>query len=488
MKFDYDIIVIGGGGGGLTAAKTARGFGRRVALVENKNRLGGECTWTGCVPSKALIKTAQAAFFVHKFHDFGLQFSSPVSVDTTNVMDHVRAVIRNVYSTHTPDLIEQQGIDVIFGEPKFVDKHHILINSSMHNNPTARKMNGEISAKKYIIATGSSPSIPPIDGIDTVDYLTNETLFDLKTLPKSMIILGAGPIGAEMASALNRLGVSITMIEMQKRILPHEDEELVTMLTETLTNEGVTILTSLRATQVAKDGAHVVVTGEDAEGAVQKVRAETLLVAVGRRPNSAGLGLESAGVQTNRRGIIVDNTMRTTAKNIYACGDVVGPYLFSHMAWHQAVVATRNAIIPLFKKRMDYAHVIWVTFTAPELATCGLTEVAARERYGDTIKVYRRSYADIDRGRTDLATNGMLKVITDKKGKILGAHILGEHAGDIIHELQLAKIRGIRLGDLQSMIHAYPTYAELNWHAAKSAYLDQLERNMLIRIAKRLFF
>ncbi len=379
----------------------------------------------------------------------------------------------------------KENQDLVYGITKSCGSTSICM---MHDNPTSRKINGKISAKKYIIATGSSPFVPPIDGIDTVDYLTNETLFDLKTLPKPMIIFVACPIGAEMASALNRLGVSITMIEMQKRILPHEDEELVTMLTETLKKEGVTILTSLRATSVAKEGACVVVTGENAEGVAQKVRAETLLVAVGRRPNSAGLGLESAGVQINKRGIIVDSTMRTTAKNIYACGDVVGPYLFSHMAWHQAVVATRNAIIPFIKKRMDYAHVIWVTFTAPELATCGLDEVAARERYGDTINVYRRSYADIDRGRTDLATNGMLKVITDKKGKIIGAHILGEHAGDIIHELQLAKMRGIRFSDLQSIIHAYPTYSELNWHAAKSAYLDQLERNMLIRIVKRLFF
>lgn len=473
----YDVVIIGGGAGGLTAAKTARGFGKRVAIVEKMDRLGGECTWTGCVPSKALIKTAEVAWHTKNLSTFGLQASSH-SLDTNNVMDHVRAVVREVYSTQTPDIIEKLGIDVLFGEPTFLDAHHLQVGSDKQN---------KIRGTKFIIATGSSPFVPPIEGIETVDYLTNEILFDLKTLPKSMIILGGGPIGAEMASALNRLGVHITIVEMQERILPREDEELSTKLMGILNKEGVKIVTGMRATHAAKKGDEIAMTCEDVNGKQHDISAQALLVAVGRRPNIDGLGLENAGVQTNKRGIIVDNTMRTSAKNIYACGDVVGPYLFSHIAWHQAVVAARNAIIPFFKKRMDYKHVIWVTFTAPELASCGLTERDAREQYGDTIQVYRNTYADIDRGHTDRALEGEIKIVCDKKGYILGAHMLGERAGDMIHELQLAKARGIRFHELQSIIHAYPTYAELVWHAAKKAYLDHLERNMLIRVLKRFF-
>lgn len=476
MKFDYDVIVIGGGAAGLTAAKTARGLGKKVALVESKEHLGGECTWTGCVPSKALIKAAEVAWHAKTMSRFGLLASSPMSLDTANVMNHVRDLVRQVYSTHTPDIIEKKGIKVIFGMPRFVDEHQILINNDK-----------KLLAKKFIIATGSSPFVPPIGGLDSVDYLTNETLFELKSLPKSMIILGGGPIGTEMASALNRLGVTVTMIEMQERILQHDDEAHAFKLMHILKKEGVTILSSMRAIMVAKKNIDVSVICEDGQGNKKEVYAETLLIAVGRRPNIEGLNLEHVGVQTNKNGVVVNDMMRTHANNMYACGDVVGPYLFSHMAWYQAVIAARNAIIPIFKKRIDYNQAIWVTFTAPELASCGFTEDAARERYGDKINVYNKTYHDIDRGYTDLTLEGTIKIICDKRGYILGAHILGERAGDIIHELQLAKMKGIKFHELQSVIHAYPTYAELNWHMAKRAYLDRLESNMLIRMVKRFF-
>ncbi len=475
MKFDYDIAVIGGGAGGLTAAKMARGFGKSVLLIEKTGRLGGECTWTGCVPSKTLIKVAQVAFHAKQMQKFGLKTTNDLLIDTASVMDHVRAVINQVYKTHTPERIEQEKIEVLFGSPRFLDAYRIQLNDKI------------IVVKKVIIATGSSPSVPTIDGIDQVNYLTNETLFDIKTLPKSMIILGGGPIGVEMASALNRLGVQITLVEMQDRILPKEDAELVELLTKTLQQEGVSILTETRATKVVQQNARIVLTCTNDNQIEYTISAETLLVATGRKPNASDLALHNAEVETNKHGIAVDKTLRTTAKNIYACGDVVGPYRFSHMAWYQAVIATQNAIIPFFKKSVDYTNVIWVTFTAPELATAGLTEQAARKKYGNAIQVYRRSYDTIDRAHTDGTTNGLIKIISDKKGKILGAHIIGERAGDIIHEVQLAKTKGIRLADLHSIIHAYPTYSELNWLVAKSAYLDKLERNVVIRWLKWLF-
>ncbi len=474
-RFDYDVIVIGSGSGGLTAAKTARGFGKRVAIIEKMNRLGGECTWTGCVPSKALIRSAEIAYHINNVRAYGLKHVVNGAVDTSEVMNHIRRVIHEVYQTHTPDQIEKLGIDVLFGSPKFLDRHHIRLGDKT------------LAAKKFIIAIGLSPFVPPIEGLDSVSYLTNETIFDLDRLPQSMMILGGGAIGAEIACAFNRLGVRVTIIEMRERILSKEDPELVAMLTGIMRDEGVSILTGMRAAQVSQHNNTITTACVDADGNKHDVQAEQLLIAVGRRPNIGGLDLERAGVQTTKRGIIVDATMRTTAKNIYACGDIVGPYLFSHMAWHQAVIATRNALIPFFKKRIDYRHTIWATFTSPELAAAGLTEEQAREKYGDTITIYRSSYADIDRAHTDRATKGLVKIICDKKGRLVGMHILGARAGDIIHELQVTKVFGKRLADLQSIIHAYPTYAELLWHAAKKAYLDQLEKSIFVRLAKRLF-
>ncbi|MGB8367309.1 MAG: NAD(P)/FAD-dependent oxidoreductase [Candidatus Babeliales bacterium] len=475
MKFDYDVAVIGGGAGGLTAAKTARGFGKRVVIIEKTGRLGGECTWTGCVPSKTLIKAAQIAFQTKHMQKFGLKAKDRDLIDTTGVMDHARATVEQIYKTHTPERLVQEGIAVLFGIPSFLDSSHIQLDQDI------------ITAKKIIIATGSSPFIPSVEGIEHVSYLTNETLFNLKTLPASMIILGGGPIGVEMASALNRLGVSITLIEMQDRILARDDKELVELLTPILTKEGITLLTGTRATKVKEQNNKIIVTCIH-ENKIIDIQAETLLVATGRKPNVDDLGLSNAKIQTNKKGIIVDQYLRTTAPTIYACGDVVGPYLFSHMAWCQAVIATRNALIPFFKKSVDYSNVIWVTFSAPSLATAGMTEEAAREKYGDVVNIYKHSYDKIDRAHIDNATSGLIKVITDKKNKILGVHILGERAGDIVHELQEAKTKGIHLSDLQDVIHAYPTYAELNWAVAKSAYLEKLERNIVIRLLKWLFF
>ena len=386
--FDYDIIVIGGGGAGLTSAKLARGLGKKVALIE-KDKLGGECTWTGCVPSKALIKSAQVAYTANNLSKFGLTPQETIGFDTTNIMDHVRSVVLQVYQTHTPETLTKLGIDVLFGQPAFIDNNHIGLGKKT------------ISASSFVLATGSVPFIPPIEGLETVDYLTNQNFFQLDHLPKSMIILGGGAIGCEMASALNRLGVSITVIEMQDRILAKEDDELVEMLSNTFTTEGVTLLTNMRASKVTKTDTGVQVTGVKSDGTEQIVEAESLLVAVGRRPNVEGLHLEYARVDVGKKSVQVNDYLRTTAPNIYACGDLVGPYLFSHMAFHQATIATRNALIPFFKKKMDYRNVSWVTFTAPELATAGLTELAAREQYGDKISVYRYRYDQLDRAYTD---------------------------------------------------------------------------------------
>ncbi len=475
MKYDYDMLVVGAGAAGLTAAKTAKGFGKRVALVEKTDRLGGECTWTGCIPSKTLIKTAAVAHYTKQLDRYGLQSKTPLAIETTNVMSYVRAVIEQDYQSHTPDKVKALGIDVLFGNLRFIDQHIVDLDGRT------------ISFSKAIISTGSHPFVPPIDGIDSVSYLTNENLFSLDTLPRSMIILGGGAIGCEMASALNRLGVAITIIEMNDRILPKEDVQLVGMLTATMEQEGVTIITSAKATKVEQQSDMVCLSYEDKAGSVQKIKAERLLIAVGRRPNLDGLALDQVGISTTAKAIVVDTTLRTGAKNIYAAGDVVGPYQFSHMAWYQAVLAARNAIIPLFKKKVNYDDVLWVTFTAPELARAGLTEEQARVQYGDRIAVYEQPYRSLDRAITDQATNGLAKFIVGSNGQLLGMHMLGARAGDSIHEVQLAKSCKIPLSTLASVIHAYPTYAEINWHAAKQAYISKLKGNFFVKLMEKLF-
>jgi len=476
MAYEYDVLVIGGGAGGLTASKTAHGLSKRVALLEKTDRLGGECTWTGCIPSKALIKTAEVAYHAKQLDRYGLRAEQSIVLDTSNVMPYVRSIIQDDYQSHTPEKIRSLGIDVLFGNVKFLNTHQLQLDERI------------ITFNKAIITTGSHPFVPPIEGLDTVPYLTNENLFDLERLPQSLIILGGGAIGAEMASALNRLGVAVTVIEMNDRILPKEDAELVAMLTDTLLKEGVTIRTGMQATKVEKEGDGVRVIVKDTSGAQNGLQAEKLLVAVGRRPNIEGLGLEAIGVQANKRGIVVNNKLQTTVKNIYAAGDVVGPYQFSHMAWYQAVVATRNAVVPIFKQKLNYTDVIWATFTAPELASAGLTEKQAREQYGDSIIVYRKPYAEIDRAVTDRTKNGLAKFICNKKGYLLGIHILGARAGDIIHEAQVIKAFKKRFDSIHSVIHAYPTYAELTWHAAKKAYVKRLESSFFVILLKKLFF
>ncbi len=474
MKFDYDVIVIGAGSGGITAAMTAKGFGKKVLLIE-KEKIGGECTWTGCVPSKALIRSANVAHFTKNLKKYGLS-SSNAELNTKEVMAHVRATVQKVYKTETPEVFTKKGIETLFGAASFIDTHHILVN------------NKKISFNKAIICTGSSPFVPPIEGLDQIDYLTNINIWNLDELPKSMIILGAGPIGCEMASAFNRLGTTITIIEMNDRILQHEDLEMVHLLTQQFEREGIVVATNRTATKVYKKDGMVVVDTVDKDGKEYQYTGEEILIATGRKPNIEGLALENAGIDWFKKGIIVDSTLKTTAGNIYACGDVVGPYLFSHMAWYQAVIAVRNALIPIFKKKVDYTNVIWVTFTAPELATAGLTERAAIEKYGKkNIKIFRMDYNKIDRAMTDETEFGLCKIICDNSYNILGIHILGAGAGDIIHEAQLAKTKGMKLWEIQSVIHAYPTYSELIWKDAKLAFVYKLLNNPLVRFFRSLF-
>lgn len=470
-KFDYDLLVLGGGAAGLVSSKVARGFGKSVAVIE-KGKLGGECTNFGCVPSKSLIRAAKAVHELNHLDTLGLRTGVPIAINTDGVMRHVRSIVEKVYNTHLPESFKTLGIDLSFGDPQFTDNHTVVMNGKA------------ITANKIIIATGSSPLVPAIEGIDNTPYLTNNTVFSLDALPRSLVVLGGGPIGIELASAFNRLGVETTVVEMLDRVLFREDRELSDMLAGKMRSEGLNIVTSAKAVKLSGDTSQITLTVETPDGQRKDISAQSILIASGRKPNIDGLDLEKAGVRCNNGGVEVDQWLRTAAGNIYACGDVTGPFRFSHMAEYQAILACSNAFLPI-KKRADYRHAIWCTFTDPELAHAGLTEEEARTVYGDAIEVLRFDYSKIDRARTDIEEFGMSKVILDQKGIIIGAHILGTHASEVLHEIQLAKHFNIPFERLWQAIHLYPSYSDVIRQPSKYRYAARMGNNPLIKLLKR---
>jgi dihydrolipoamide dehydrogenase len=469
MKYDYDAVVLGAGAAGLVAATGGASLGAKVALIE-KNKLGGDCTWYGCVPSKALLKSAQVFSIVKHLPDFGITVSQAAEYDSSRVMAHVRTIVEKISTHHPAEVFEKRGIKVLFGSPKFLDNKTIELNGST------------ISAKRFIICTGSRPLVIPIEGLNSIDYLTNENIFSLEALPKSLAVLGAGPIGVEMSQALARLGVEVSIIEMLDRILFREDQEIAGVLADVLAKDGIKIYTGKKAIKFTQDGNLVAITVEDKDKKQSVVKVEKILVAVGRIANVSGLNLQKAQVKYSKKGIEVDNTLRTSADNIYACGDVVGPYQFSHMAEYQAIVAIGNALFP-FKRKVDYNAVAWCTFTEPELAHLGLTEDQAQQQYR-RIKVYRAQYSENDRAVTDLKETGFVKVICDKKGNILGAHIVGANAGELIHECVLAKSAKLKVNKLSSCVHIYPTLAQVVKRTADNYYTQMLSSGWFKQLAK----
>jgi len=459
MNYDYDMVVIGGGAAGLVAATGGAALGAKIALIEKK-KLGGDCTWYGCIPSKSLLKSAQVFSLIKRLKEFGVSTGVQNTYDPSLIMSHVRDVIKKVSTHHPAEVFEKRGIKVLFGSPKFLDQNTV-------------EFKGEkISAKRFIIASGSHPMVPPIDGLKDIGYLTNENVFDLDTLPKSLAVLGGGPIGMELSLAFARLGAEVSIIEMFDRLMAREDKEIADVLVDEFIAEGIKIRTGKKAVRFLKEGGLVSITLEDKDKKQSVVKAEKVLVAVGRAANVQGLDLEKAGVKYSNKGVEVDATLKTSAKNIYACGDVTGPYQFSHMAEYQAVIAIGNALFP-FKRKVDYSVVPWCTFTDPEVARVGLTEDEARGRFKD-IKVYRSLYNSNDRAITDMEEKGLAKVITDKKGYILGAHIVGANAGEIIHEYVLAKSSKLKIGNLSSAIHIYPTLAQVVKRSADQYYFEMM--------------
>ncbi|WP_256204207.1 FAD-dependent oxidoreductase [Planococcus faecalis] len=429
-------------------------------MLIDKNLPGGECTWSGCIPSKSLINIAKEVHHAKKY-------TPSLQVDTSVVLTDIQEVIQKVYAGESPEVLQQSGIDFMNSYAKFVGPHTLEVDGE------------RIEAKKIILSTGSSPMVPPIDGLDNVSYLTNETIFTQKSFPKTMTILGGGAIGVELSQALNRIGVKVTLVEKFERILPKDEEELVLMIQQRLIDEGVIIHTGATAVR-AEQKDDIIDLKIEKNGSELTVSGEGLLVALGRQANVKGYGLETAGVEFDSKKIQVDDHLETTTKGIYAIGDVVGPYQLSHMANAQGITATQNAILPINRK-MDYEHVTWCTYTDPELGRSGLSEEEAREKYGDSIRVYEHQYADLDRANTKKDSIGKVKIILDKKGYILGASILGDRAGEIISQIQTIKTLKINMGKLSGVIHPYPTYSEVLVKIGKKVYVDNLLNQPLVK-------
>ena len=432
----YDLVIIGAGSGGLTAASFAARLGAKVALVE-KHRVGGDCTWTGCVPSKALLKAAKVAHEIRNAARFGIATSPPVA-DMARVRDYVRSAITQVYQMETPEELRSQGIDVIVGGARFLDAHTIEAGGQ------------RIASKFFLIATGARPFLPPIKGLAETPYVTYEQIFDNDQLPGKLLVVGGGPIGLEMAQAYQRLGAQVTVVA--EEILPKDEAEVRDVIRRVLAREGIQFV-SAKANAAKANGVGVTVTAGGAE-----LSGDLLLVAAGRKPTVEGLALENAGVTFSERGIAVDSELRTNVKHIYAAGDVTGGYQFTHFAGWQAFQAARNALLPGSASGLTDL-VPWVTFTDPEVAHIGMTESQARERFVDAIEVRRQSMAETDRAVCENDTEGLLKMIFKKDGTLVGATMVASRAGEAITELVLAIKQGAKAADLSSAIHPYPTYS-----------------------------
>jgi anti-anti-sigma factor len=474
QSYDYDVIVIGAGIAGMVSAVTANGLGKRVAVVE-KRKVGGNCTNYTCIPSKTLIRLSHTNREISRLASLGLLAGDRPTVDSHNVMDHIRSVVKRAYEKDVPETFEQIGITMISGAAGFVDRHHIDVNGRT------------LSAKSFIIAVGTRPLIPPIAGISDIDYLTNETLYDLNDLPKSLIILGGGVDGLEYGSAFGRLGVGTTVVEMGARILPGADRELVNQMLRALQTDGIRLMPGTKAKSLRNHQGKVVLAYDRTDGDAGEVVADRVLVALGRRPDFDEIALDRAGVNCTPRGIIADKTLRTSAPNIYACGDIVGPDQLATMAEYQGIVAATNAILPV-KQKVDYRNSVYVIFTEPTLAFLGLTEAKAHAKHGHELKVYRFDYASMRRALIDGTTTGLAKFLCDGRGRLIGAHILGEAAAEVIHEAQVIKALGKPLRRFNLVTHAYPTYAQaLVGRASQLAFLDRMGSSFLVDTALRVF-
>ena len=446
--YDFDIGIIGGGSAGLTVAAGSAQLGAKTLLIDKDGRLGGDCLHYGCVPSKTLIRTAHVYHLMKRARDFGLPEVEPGPVDFKDVSGRIKSVISKIQKHDSVERFCDLGAKVEFGEPEFIDEHSLRLNGQSY------------SAKNWVIATGSSPLVPAVQGLDVTTYITNREIFYLDRLPASMIIFGGGPIGIEMAQAFCRLGTKVSVIQRSGQILPKEDADMAVSVMEVLKREGVAFYLNTAIVSTKDLGGEREVVVKTSDGSTVGLRAETILVATGRRPNIEGLGLDSIGVEFDEKGIKVDDRMRTSQKHIYAAGDVSGGYLFTHAAGYEGGIVVSNAIFHLPRKA-DYTFLPWCTYTDPELASIGMNESAAKKA-GVEYSVWTEEFRTNDRSLAEGEETGRIKMILNEKEEPIGVQIFGPHAGDLVSEWVAALNGGVKLSRLVSAIHPYPTIGEIN--------------------------
>lgn len=462
QRYDYDLVIIGGGSAGIVAGNVAGALGARVALVE-KERIGGECLWTGCVPSKALLHVADVARTMRDAKQLGLKNVRLTRDECAHAFAFVKRKIDEVrVNDATEQMLRDFGVELFFGSPQFVGPHLL------------RTPQGDLRAASFLLATGSSPVVPDIPGLQETGFVTNKTLYDLDHVPASLVAIGGGYISVEMGQALHRLGAQVTIVDRSERILKKDDAELAQMLQRVLQDEGVEFVLGARVIKVHRDENNHKVVTIDVQGNQRTLIAEEILAAVGRKANSEGFGLETVGVARDDKGNVrVDAAGRTSVGHIWACGDVTGHYQFSHVAEHEAKIVVRNMLFP-GAQNVPFDVVPWATFTDPELAHVGLTEDEAKNLYGpDKVEVLRHAFRQDDRAIVEDNTIGLVKVIvTGWRGRVVGAHILGPGAGDLIHEWVLAMRHKLPVRAIADLIHVYPTVSVSNQRAAQRWYAN----------------
>ncbi len=445
-RFEYDVAVIGAGAGGLVSAYVTAALKGTVALIE-QSRMGGDCLYTGCVPSKTLLRSAQVAQLMRRGQEFGLQSIEP-SVDLRSVFARIQRVIQKIEPHDSVERYTQLGVDCVHGRAFLRDPFRVQVGDRV------------ITARNIIIATGASPVVPQIDGLDAVPYFTSENLWKMKQVPQRLLIIGGGPIGCELAQAFQRLGCAITLLERTPRLLSSEDEDVSSFVTDLLRSEGVEVITSSQvdAFQTASSSFRASLNGG------QTIYFDAVILAVGRRANTQGFGLQELGISTRPDGTIeTDEYLRTSYPNIFACGDVAGPFQFTHAASHQGSHAALNALFAPFKKfRIDYSSLPHCTYISPEVARVGLNEQGARAR-GVLFDTFKYDLGQLDRAICEGEERGFVKVLTAKgTGRLLGATVVGPHAGETIAEFVLALRKNLSLSDIMATVHSYPTFAEGN--------------------------
>ncbi len=468
MAEKFDVVIIGGGTAGLVTASGCARLGRRVALIE-REALGGDCLWTGCVPTKALVATAKLAHQMRHAGDWGLEPVMP-KISARSVMDSMRETQRIAGKHDDPEKFRKLGIEVIEGAARLAAINAVEVNSR------------RLEAKDIVIATGSRTSVPPVDGLKEHGFLDHVSFLKQEAFPASLLILGGGYIGIEFAQIFRRFGSQVVVVEMLDDIVNKEDHEVIAAVRQILRDEGVEIHTGWAAKSVRRDGEKKAVRIENKNGETRELRVDEIFIASGRRGNIENLSLEEAGVKTNRSYVVADKYLQTSVPRIWACGDIHGGLQFTHVAAYEAVKLVRNMLFP-GKSALNYDHVPWGLYTDPEVGHIGLTETEARAQFGE-VRTYKVEMEDVDRAVVDRTSRGFIKFVCDPSGRILGAHALCAHASTLIEEVVLARKKGVKIGALAQLVSAYPSLADSVSKAATS-YYQNLSASWLGAMARR---